>query len=206
MYLIKNNPKKYCISNDQEAFNPEIKKCLSNTGSLITEFTRYWSSLPKVGFIPDRDDFLPERIPGLLPNIVVLEPINRDFLKLRLVGSAIETRFNQRNLGGQNYLDFVRPIDRSNVSQAIFSMIEYPMGLLANLQMGTCKGVFSTGNLIAFPVRNANSARCLIYILQDLPVQVNYSNQDVNSLFVINGKLLSYIDIGAGVPASIKPI
>ncbi len=206
MYLIKNNQKKYSKNSDQEASGPEIKKYLSNAGFLITEFTRYWSSLPKVGFIPDRDDFLPERIPGLLPNIVVLEPIKRDFLKLRLVGSAIETRYNQRNLKGQNYLDFVRPIDRNNVSQTIFSMIEYPMGLLAHLQMRTCKGVFSTGNLIAFPVRDANSARCLIYVLQDLPTQINYSNQDVNSLFVINGRLLSYIDIGAGVPASIKPI
>ncbi len=73
------------------------------------ELLEYWRSKCPPGRLPNRQDIVASDIPRLLPNIMILEPIDggADWI-VRLVGTAIAER-DGRDATGKRIREFFRP-------------------------------------------------------------------------------------------------
>ncbi|WPZ36893.1 PAS domain-containing protein [Thalassobaculum sp. OXR-137] len=172
---------------------------LENATALSVAFARHWLSLPTVDLIPSRRDFEPERIPGLLANLVIHELISPEHLKLRLVGTAVVDDYG-REITGQNYLDFVEPARRQKASRAIFLICEQPAGMLVHLRSVAENGTVLTRESVAFPMRDDNGVARLVYYCSNPATERKTFFDDRHELRVMNVLDRRYIDIGAGLP------
>ena len=162
-------------------------------------FARYWLSLAPDDLVPNRSDFSPERIPGLLSNLVIHELIAPDFIKLRLVGTAVVDDYGQE-ITGRNYLDFVEPERRAKASKAIFNICEQPCGMLVYLQSISESGNLLSRESIAFPMRDDDGDARLVYFCSSSAPERTAFFDERDELKVITVRDRRFIDIGAGLP------
>lgn len=176
-----------------------IMTALANATDLSVAFARYWLSLPADDLIPSRRDFEPERIPDLLANLVIHELISPEFLKLRLVGTAVVDDYGQE-ITGRNYLDFVEEHRRPKASRAIHLICEQPCGMLVHLRSITESGKVLSRESVAFPMRDGNGAARLVYFCSNPAVEREafFDEPDMLKIMKVLDRL--FIDIGAGVP------
>lgn len=172
---------------------------LGDATELSVAFARYWLSLPTVDLIPCRRHFEPERIPGLLANLVIHELISPEHLKLRLVGTAVVDDYGQE-ITGRNYLDFVDEARRPKASRAIFLICEQPAGMLVHLRSVATNGTVLTRESIAFPMRDDSGTARLVYFCSNPAVERKTFYDDRDELKVMNVLDRHYIDLGAGLP------
>lgn len=162
-------------------------------------FADYWLSLPKDSLIPRRSAFEPERIASLLPNVVIHELVSPEFLRLRLVGSAVIDDYGQ-DITGRNYLDFVEEPRRPKASRAIFVICEQPAGMLVQLRSITRGGRIMTRESIAFPIRSDDGDARFVYFCSSPARERDFAHPETDELQVMNVMRRTYIDIGAGLP------
>lgn len=172
---------------------------LGDASDLSVAFARYWLSLPTVDLIPSRRDFEPERIPGLLANLVIHELISPEHLKLRLVGTAVVDDYGQE-ITGRNYLDFVDEARRPKASRAIFLICAQPAGMLVHLRSVALNGTVLTRESIAFPMRDDSGTARLVYFCSNPAVERKTYYDERDALKVMSVLDRHYIDIGAGLP------
>jgi hypothetical protein len=90
-------------------------------------FEDFYRALPvDGGRIPDRGAFRPERAGKFLKHLVLCEAVSG--LRMRLVGGAVQDR-SQRNLKGENYLDYLLPEFRAAAMFVIRELVGRPCGL-----------------------------------------------------------------------------
>ncbi len=181
------------------ARDEHVMGSLENATALTVAFARYWLSLPTVDLIPSRRQFEPERIPGLLANLVIHELVSPDYLKLRLVGTAVVDDYGQE-ITGRNYLDFVDESRRAKASRAIFLVCEQPAAMLVHLRSVATNGMVLTRESIAFPMRDDSGTATLVYFCSNPAVERKTFVDARDALKVMNVLDRQYIDIGAGVP------
>lgn len=177
----------------------QIMANLENATELSVAFARYWLSLPSVDLIPSRRHFQPERIPGLLANLVIHELVSPEHLKLRLVGTAVVDDYGQE-ITGRNYLDFVDEARREKASRAIFLVCEQPAAMLVHLCSTAANGTVLTRESIAFPMRDDHGTAKLVYFCSNPAVERKTYVDARDALKVMNVLDRRYIDIGPGVP------
>ena len=81
-------------------------------------FYEYWDSLPKTAHMPDRADFNPAAIHMLMPNVTILEVTSPDFVRVRLVGTAIAATLGI-DMTDHNYLDYIAESERDGYLQML---------------------------------------------------------------------------------------
>lgn len=172
---------------------------LGGATDLSVAFARYWLSLPTTDLIPCRKDFEPERIPGLLANLVIHELVSPKHLKVRLVGTAVVDDYG-KEITGRNYLDFVDETRRAKASRAIFLVCEQPAGMLVHLRSLAANGTVLTRESVAFPMRDDTGDARLVYFCSNPSVERKTFFDVRDELKVINVLSRHYIDIGAGLP------
>jgi hypothetical protein len=182
------------------SWQDELVARLGDATELSCAFTRYWASLNAKDLIPSRGQFAPETIPDLLANLVIHELISPDFIKLRLVGTAVVDDYGQE-ITGRNYLDFVEEYRRPKASEAIFLICEHPCGMLVRLQSVAESGKTLTRESVAFPMRDDTGKARLIYFCSNPAVERETFFDEPDELQVMKVMERRFIDIGAGVPA-----
>lgn len=162
-------------------------------------FADYWFSLPKLDLIPHRDSFQPEALPRLLPNLVIHEIGSPDLIRLRLVGTAVETHYG-KHVTGRNYLDFVEPDRRAAASRAIQLVCQHPAGMLVHLRSASASGRIQTRESIAFPMRGSDNIANLVYFCSGNARERPRDGRNRDEITLIEVIQRRYMDIGAGVP------
>lgn len=176
-----------------------VLSALNGANELSINFARYWLSLDAVDLVPKRRDFVPESIPGLLPHLGIHELISPDFIKLRLVGTAIVDDYG-REITGHNYLDFVETGRRDKASRALHLVCEHPSIMIAHLRSTTASGGTLTRESIALPMRNDEGVANLVYFCSTPARERTTFFDERQKLRVANVLDRRFIDIGAGVP------
>ncbi|MDF1792747.1 MAG: PAS domain-containing protein [Thalassobaculaceae bacterium] len=172
---------------------------LENATDMTVAFARYWLSMPTADLIPSRRDFAPERIPGLLANLVIHELVSPEHLKLRLVGTSVVADYGQE-ITGRNYLDFVEAARRPKASRAIFLICEQPSAMLVQLRSISEGGKLLTRESVAFPMRDEEGRARLVYFCSSPPVERTAYQEDRDALAIMKVLDRRYIDIGGGIP------
>ncbi|NQW08310.1 MAG: PAS domain-containing protein [Alphaproteobacteria bacterium] len=177
----------------------EVLNALGDASKTSLAFARYWLSLDPIDLIPSRAHFLPESIPRLLANLGIHELISPEFIKLRLVGTAVVDDYGQE-ITWRNYLDFVEEERRPKASRALHLVCEQPCGMIAQLRSTTVRGGTLTRESIAFPMRNEEGIANLVYFCSTPAQERETFIDERTELRVANVLDRYFIDIGAGVP------
>ena len=162
-------------------------------------FAEYWFSLPKRDLVPDRAHFMPEAIPTLLANMLIQEIITPDFIRMRLIGTAVEQYYGEP-VTGRNYLNYVEADRRQTASLAIRLICEHPAGMLVVLRSASQLNRVKTRESIAFPVRNPDGVVNLAYFCSGDIREHHPIDREPDAMTVMAVMRRAYIDIGAGVP------
>ena len=163
------------------------------------EFETFWRSLPKDGLLPHRRDMKPARAGTLLRDIVMLEARlgENPSLRIRLVGSSVQERI-QKNITGQDYLDFRAVEYRAGTIAATRRMLSQPCGLWQVMAMHYERGFAQNFELTAFPLLSDDAGVPFILCLMN-PVGglVSARSLDGKPIMADAATAFEYIDIGA---------
>jgi hypothetical protein len=166
------------------------------------EFEVFWRSLPKDGLVPHRRDVKPARAAVLLRDIVMLEARLGEVpsLRIRLMGSAVQDRI-QKNITGQDYLDFRASEYRAGTIEATRRMLRQPCGLWQVMAMHYERGFAQNFELTAFPLLSDDADMPLILGLMN-PVGglVRARSLSGKPIMADTASIFEYIDIGAENP------
>ena len=176
-----------------------VLSAIDGANDLSIAFARYWLLLDAVDLIPNRAHFIPESIPGLLAHLGIHELISPEFIRLRLVGTAVVDDYGQE-ITGRNYLDFVEEERRAKASRAIHLICEQPCGMLVHLRSTTVSGNSLTRESIAFPMRSDNGVANLVYYCSGTAREREAFVDEPDELQVMGILQRRFVDIGAGVP------
>lgn len=176
-----------------------VLAALENATELSVAFARHWLSLPTHNLIPSRDDFMPESIPGLLPNLIIHELISPEHIRLRLVGTAVVDDFGHE-LTNRNYLDFVEESRRPKASRSIFLICDQPAGMLVQMKSTAASGKTMIRESIAFPMRDHDGEARLVFYCSNPARERPAQFEERDALKVMRVLDRRYLDIGNGVP------
>lgn len=161
---------------------------------------RHWAGLPKEdGLLPRRADLRPEQVPGLLPNMVMFDCVDRDHFRIRLAGTAVVNRYG-RDPTGDNYLDYVSPQYRNISAAALWLMQAQPCGMWGLSQQDYANGQSIRSEAIGFPLLGAPGDPMILLFQQvavEKPDLLDTRREELLDHYVVDRK---FIDIGAGVP------
>ncbi len=159
----------------------------------------YWQSMPREGVLPLRSSFFPEKIPQLLPHLIIYEIVSKDFIRFRLAGTAVRERMGF-DPTGQNYLDFVAEERKAKASQSFFAVVEQPCGMRVISNHGMSSGRKMFLEVFMLPVENDMSENPII-LCQSNEIKSDTEDHlpDEAKLENVTVTRRDFIDIGAGV-------
>lgn len=164
------------------------------------QFLAYWDSLPKVDFVPDRQDFSPSRIATLMSAVTFLEVVSEDLILQRLTGTAI-----CRALGfdptGRNVADLMSPLLWPEYREMISLQLSVPCGR-RNMLRSRRSNLVDRAEVLTLPLRHALSGHWMILSYFDGLDPVGY---DPGPYEILGYEDTRWIDIGAGVPGQTRP-
>lgn len=161
---------------------------------------RYWSSLPRQGFVPFRRDFDPGAIRGILPIICILNHVGPGDWRIRLMGTGVVERARV-DFTGRNFLDLMPEEQRAAEDWRLREMTSRPCGAFGVRRSRRASGIEYFVRTVAFPLRaDDGEARLLISSNEELRAGGHPVDSRVQ---IFNPVSRAYIDIGAGVPVDI---
>ena len=113
----------------------------------------YWFTLPRDGVLPLRSSFLPEKIPQLLPTLIIYEMVSPTYINFRLAGTAVRERMGI-DPTGRNYLDYVAPERKVKAGQSFFAVVDQPCGMRVVSNHGMASGHKKFLEVLMLPMKN----------------------------------------------------
>ncbi|WP_125933010.1 PAS domain-containing protein [Kiloniella majae] len=163
------------------------------------EFYRYWLDLPRDGYAPSRDSFLPEEVPSLLPNFMIYEMISDDYIKIRLLGSSLSEKFGDACKGG-NYLDLVGKDRRIQASQSLWTVVNKPCGIVGVVEQVMQNGLSICLESVGLPLLNSEGGNPMILFQKnELDCEKRLPDSNTENLDYLKIFKRQFIDIGAGL-------
>ena len=171
---------------------------------LSVAFEAFYRALPAAdgAVIPGRAAFRPERAGKFLKHIVLCEALadGAGGLRMRLVGSVFAQRV-QRDVRGQNYLEYLMPSYHRNAMDSIREIVRRPCGLWQIMPVHYERGYAQHIELTVLPLRpGADGVQLLLILTQ--PMQDLVMPEPTGNRAMAAGTAVTYryIDLGAGVP------
>lgn len=159
------------------------------------KFFSYWDSLPKTGLVPDRSEFSPDRIAGLMSAVTILEIVSEDLVLQRLTGTAV-----CRSMGfdptGRNLLDLMLPQVRPDYLKLLDTQISYPCGR-RNIIRNRRENMVDRAEVLTLPMFHSRSGHWMILAYFGGLDVVAY---DPGPYEILGYEDTRWIDIGAGIP------
>ncbi len=165
--------------------------------SISLEFEAFFRGLPRAGALPSRDAFKPQKAKRFLRELILLNaPSAEDQgLKVRLVGSAIHRRI-QRDITGQNYLDFVDSSRRQLVLDVVREMLHRPTGVWQIMPVHYERGFSQNWELTAFPLSaSADGVAFVLAFVRPFDAQVRPVPTGERAIAVGQTTAFEYIEI-----------
>ena len=163
------------------------------------EFYNYWQNLPRTGLVPCRSSFRPEQVPSLLPNFIIYEMISKDYIKVRLLGSALSDKFGD-DRAGENYLDFVESPRKEIASEALWSVVNKPCGIRVVLEQVLKSGLMVCLESVGLPLLNEEGGNPLILFQKnELDCEKRVPEEGYDPIRYYRLFRRDFIDIGAGL-------
>lgn len=160
------------------------------------ELWAYWNSLPKVGCVPKRADFEPMRLAKALPDIAILERIERDVWLVRVAGTRIVFSAGI-DPTGKNYLDVVGEEHRQQVATVLSIVADTPCGYEGRREISLTEGSPVVVHTLMLPLRAANGdCRLLVSAHCREEPKALAGDSVLRSIDFLDRRL---IDIGAGL-------
>ncbi len=170
---------------------------------LSRAFEAFYRALPADGGVmPNRSVFRPERAAKFLKHIVLCEALieGAGGLRMRLVGSEFEQRI-QRDVKGQNYLDYLMPAYHQGAMDSIREIVRRPCGLWQIMPVHYERGFAQHIELTVLPLGPGPDGVHLLLVLTQ-PMRDLVMPESTGDKAMAAGTALTYqyIDLGAGVP------
>jgi hypothetical protein len=165
---------------------------------IARELLAAWSRLPKHEFVPDRQDFDPAAVARLLPAVSIIERVDADEWRLRLIGTAIEHRWG-RKLTGCDYLDLVSDSLKDLTRGEFRTVLEHPCGSWSLRHVQLHSGGFLTVETLRLPLRAIDGRVTLILSCSGKTSRELLAPAD-EACTIATIADQQFIDIGAGVP------
>jgi len=163
----------------------------------LKRFYEYWDSLPKTAHMPDRQDFNPAAIHTLMPNVTMLEIVSPEFVRTRLIGTAVAATIGI-DMTDHNYLDYIADDERGHYIELLDLQFSVPCGRRSIIRARRSSGALGRIEVIALPMFYAhNGSRMLLSYFEALDA-TSFDEVEVRQVQAFEG--LRWIDIGAGVP------
>ena len=162
-------------------------------------FADYWLSLPRADLIPQRRDFDPAALAGILNTFMIFEIVSPDHVLIRLAGTTVIEHYG-REITGQNYLDFRTAEERQMVGTAMAEVVRHPCGqrVIHHVQAGD--GTDRVSEAFGLPMRDDDgNPNLLFYQIDGLRLD-DFKSREQRYLSEITVSSLEFIDIGNGVP------
>ncbi|KKJ78145.1 hypothetical protein WH95_02000 [Kiloniella litopenaei] len=159
----------------------------------------HWLSLPREGVLPLRSAFFPEKVPQILPSLIIYEMVAKDFIRFRLAGTAVRERMGF-DPTGENYLNYVADERKEKASQSFFSVVQQPCGMrvVSNHGMSTGRKMFL--EVFMLPLENDMSPNPIVLCqsneIKPLGEEHFPDNARLENITIVRR---DFIDIGAGV-------
>lgn len=173
--------------------------------SAFERLTAYWRRLQDEtgGDVPARSGFNPARVVQILPHIYLLKQIDQATIEVRLCGTAID-ELSGVPITGKNYLDVCLPEERDYYRLVIHQSLASPCAMKLAQDVTYASGRNLTLVSVAYPLADDDGIpRFLVGVT--VPTQELRSNELRNGPIVRSiSKRLEYVDIGFGVPGSVR--
>ena len=180
----------------------------SKLGEAGEALFQYWSSLPRPGHVPDREDFNPLQLRRLLPIVSLVEHMEPGVWRIRLIGTEIRSR-SGRDLTGLNFLDLLDPAGRAATARRIGAMISHPCGSWSIRLQRRRSGLEYCVRAVSLPLRDREGRVRLVIVTNEeigpgvaIGPRVSAACSD-DQMTLMSHSASGWIDIGAGVPPSI---
>jgi hypothetical protein len=163
-----------------------------------------WDAARSGALVPRRAEIDPAALRPLLPNLFILELLSPDEIRFRLAG----TRYCDLvgfDATGMNFIDLAPAEDRRTRAYRNWSAVRRPCGtyftVLRKFHTGTRE--FHYGLLLPVrPARDGGAPQLIgVLVSSSGRDRVNRAEEPVLTM----PEIFEFVDIGAGVPASIHP-
>jgi len=161
-----------------------------------THFFDYWNSLPKTDFVPDRSDFNPADIPGLMRAVTILEIWSRARVEMRLAGTGVcgVMGFDPT---GMNMLEVQEAPARVRYLRLLEEQVTRPCGRAHVMRARQADGAIIRVEVVTLPMRYALAGRDMLLSYFGEIELVGFGEE---SYRILAYEDTEWIDIGAGVP------
>jgi len=163
----------------------------------VRQFYEHFLTLPREGGAVWRHHFRPEKIPALMPYLVVFEREAEDVMRIRLLSAGLADLVSN-NSTGQNFLDRVpvesRPLFRSRFTHAAST----PCGLYALLGERLANGHIVGFEVLTLPFHNDRGPNRL-FISAAAPIEPPMDPQIKAPGVESKVDSARYVDTGAGI-------
>ena len=170
-----------------------------DTPSDIVDFFSYWSSLPRIGLVPNLSDYLDRAPPKLQPYFGISDIHSPTKMTMRLFGTGLVELAGNDPTGTPLELLYSEKI-RARMGKAVWDVVAMPAAYLCVRSIRRHSGRILDGASICLPLSNhsatANTAITYANFSKD---DVKFAEQDQMEL-VQDWRVTHWIDLGAGVP------
>lgn len=163
----------------------------------LRRFYEYWDGLPKTAHMPDRADFNPAAIHKLMPNVTILEVVSPDFIRARLIGTAIATTLGV-DMTGHNYLDYIAEGEREAYLKMLALQFSKPCGRISIMRARRSTGLLGRIEVMSLPMFYARSGNPMLFNYFEAMESTGFDNVEIREVQGFDD--VQWLDIGAGVP------
>ncbi len=165
------------------------------------DFEAMWRAIPKSGLVPFLRDFVPEKVPAFLSEMVIIEvdPERPPYLRVRLAGTALNERA-RFEMTGTDYASYLPAEYRQGAIDSADLMVNFPCGLWQLMPVHYDTGVSRLLEITCFPLLGGAGRKPMLMTFgQDLGFLGGDMAQPPEGKLTVDTSMdYAYIDIGAG--------
>ncbi len=167
----------------------------------LRPLSEFWETVRGDRLMPSASDIDPSQIAYILKDVAILDVIDATNIQYRLAGTAIAERMGE-DPTGNNLIEMTAPETRTVVSQILQTIVSQPAGAIA-----VYENVYSTGKRavvesLYLPLQKSEGQSDRIVSVHSRERTVTYEDEQARSIVAAKILDLTWIDIGAGLPAN----
>jgi hypothetical protein len=165
---------------------------------VASELLAAWSRLPMRDCVPDRKGFDPMLIARILPAVSLLERVDHDEWRFRLIGTEIERRWG-RSLTGCNLIDIVSAEAAADTLDQLRTVVRHPCGSWSLRRLELHSGRLSTVETLRLPLR-AHDGHVNLILSGSGEISQRFGDEPDQARGIAAIVEHQFFDIGAGIP------
>jgi hypothetical protein len=177
-----------------------VREIVARLRTEARQFLNYWAALPAHEFVPRRRSFDPMAIARILPVVSLLQRVDDDDWRFRLVGTEIDRRW-ARSLTGMSHfrVDIISPRAAETMRREFRQIVERPCGSWSQRAARLQSGRTARIETLRLPLRADDDGITLIVSCCG-EVSGRLAAIEDATCEIIRITQQQFVDIGAGRP------